>query len=130
MSRRSLSLSTGQYSGRGLGALTPRCRLLAQTIPAALTGFLGGINRNVPIIAASVTVALAGVLFWLIYKAHSGNRSDQTLPPKIVHSLVPPIAFTHTFYVNICITGLNLSSTLNFTSYDPQVACQRIDNQL
>ena len=54
---------------------------LAQAIPAALTGYLGGINRNVPIIAASITIGLGGLLFIFIYKPT--NRTKGADPDEI-----------------------------------------------
>jgi len=41
---------------------------LAQGIPAALTGFLGSININVPIVASSVTIGIAAVVFIRFYR--------------------------------------------------------------
>jgi len=56
-----------EIQGEVLGIMAS-VQALAQSIPAALTGYLGGINRNVPIITASITIALGGILFWLIYR--------------------------------------------------------------
>ncbi len=41
---------------------------LAQTIPAALTGYLAGISQNTPIITGAITVGIGSLIFWLIYK--------------------------------------------------------------
>ncbi len=56
-----------EMQGEVLGIMAS-VQALAQAIPAALTGFLGGINRNVPIIAASVTIAYGGLLFLFLYR--------------------------------------------------------------
>ena len=46
---------------------------LAQAIPAALTGFLGGISKEVPIIAAAACVAIAALMFWTMYRPPAGE---------------------------------------------------------
>ncbi len=56
-----------EMQGEVLGIMAS-IQALAQAIPAALTGYLGGINRNVPIIAASITVAYGGLLFLFLYR--------------------------------------------------------------
>lgn len=56
---------------------------LAQAIPAALTGYLGGINRNVPIIAASITLALGGLLFMVLYHPSETDNLDYVQPVSV-----------------------------------------------
>lgn len=69
--------ASAAIQGEVLGIMAS-VQALAQSIPAALTGYLGGINRNVPIIVASVTIGLGGILFWLVYKPNQAvNSPDQ-----------------------------------------------------
>jgi DHA1 family tetracycline resistance protein-like MFS transporter len=62
-----VSLSApADIQGEVLG-INASVQALAQTIPAVLTGYLASINQNLPIVASSITVFIAGVIFWLIY---------------------------------------------------------------
>ncbi|HUP26727.1 MAG TPA: MFS transporter [Candidatus Limnocylindrales bacterium] len=62
--------ASAEVQGEVLGIMAS-VQALAQAIPAALTGYLGGINRNVPVIAASITIGLGGLLFMFLYKPTS-----------------------------------------------------------
>ncbi len=76
--------ASAEDQGEVLGIMAS-VQALAQSIPAAMTGYLGGINRNVPIIVASITVALGGLLFIAIYR-----------PPKNLKKITPqPLATVH-----------------------------------
>ena len=41
---------------------------LAQSIPAAMSGYIAAIGINVPIMVASGVITLAGIAFWVFYK--------------------------------------------------------------
>lgn len=56
-----------QMQGEVLG-INSSVLALAQAIPAMLTGYLAGIDRNVPIIAASVAVGLGAIVFRIAYR--------------------------------------------------------------
>lgn len=58
---------------------------LAQTIPAALTGYLGGISRNVPVVAASGTVFLGGLIFWALYKPSRQTSAPDPISNATLH---------------------------------------------
>ncbi len=74
--------ASSDMQGEVLG-ITASVQALAQAIPAALTGYLGSINRNVPIIAASITIGLGDLIFLLFYRPprHVAEVDDKTTPP-------------------------------------------------
>ena len=73
-----------EIQGEVLGIMAS-VQALAQAIPAALTGYLGGINRNVPIIVASLTIAYGGLFFIYAYKpSRRVDSPDSETPVGIV----------------------------------------------
>jgi DHA1 family tetracycline resistance protein-like MFS transporter len=56
-----------QIQGEVLG-INASVQALAQTIPAALTGFLGSIDKNVPLIASSITIGIGALVFGAFYR--------------------------------------------------------------
>ncbi len=60
---------------------------LAQSIPAALVGFLGGISQNIPILVAAATCCLSGIVFWTLYRPgkHVLDGESNTDTPVIAH---------------------------------------------
>jgi hypothetical protein len=43
---------------------------LAQAIPAVLSGYVAvaTVDSNMPVFIGSVTIAIAGILFWILFK--------------------------------------------------------------
>lgn len=78
-------LAPPERQGQILG-INASVNALAQAIPAALTGFLGGINRNVPILASSITIGLGAIAFWVMFKPDSADTatsgSDSPAPAR------------------------------------------------
>ncbi len=76
--------ASAEIQGEVLGIMAS-VQALAQAIPAALTGYLGGINRNAPIIVASITIAIGGILFWVIYKPPKNVDTPDPEEPAFAH---------------------------------------------
>jgi MFS transporter, DHA1 family, tetracycline resistance protein len=66
----------GNIQGEVLG-INASVQALAQSIPAALVGYLGGISQNIPILVAAATVSLAGLVFWTLYKPSPMAKLDE-----------------------------------------------------
>jgi DHA1 family tetracycline resistance protein-like MFS transporter len=60
-------ISPPELQGKSLGINTS-VMALAQAIPAILAGYVATIDSNIPILVGSVTIALAGVAFWVLFK--------------------------------------------------------------
>ncbi len=69
--------ASAEMQGETLGIMAS-VQALAQSIPAAMTGFLGSINPNVPVIAASITIAYGGFLFLYSYHPPKGVDSPDS----------------------------------------------------
>ena len=47
---------------------------LAQSIPAIISGYVATINDNLPILVASIVIALSGIAFWIFFKPGRDDR--------------------------------------------------------
>ncbi len=56
-----------EIQGEVLG-INASVQAIAQTIPAALMGYLASIDKNVPLIASSVTIGLGAIVFFAFYR--------------------------------------------------------------
>jgi MFS family permease len=56
-----------KIQGEALG-INASVAALAQTFPAILSGYFASINQHLPIIVGACFIALAGLLFWILYK--------------------------------------------------------------
>ncbi len=70
----------GDKQGEILG-VTASVQALAQAIPAAVTGYIGTISRNMPLIVSSVVFGLGGVLFILFYRPSSRAKKPAAIEP-------------------------------------------------
>lgn len=64
-----------EMQGEILG-INASVQALASAIPAALSGFLGSLNLNVPIWASSATIATAALFFGLFYRPKISTSPD------------------------------------------------------
>lgn len=65
-----------QLQGEALG-INASVMALAQAIPAIIAGYVATIGLNVPIFTASAIIALAGILFWILFKPGKDDVNAQ-----------------------------------------------------
>lgn len=56
-----------ELQGEALG-INASVMALAQSIPAIISGYVASVNDNLPILIASIVIAFAGIVFWLLFK--------------------------------------------------------------
>ena len=62
-----------EMQGEALG-INASVMALAQSIPAIISGYVATINDNLPILVASIVIALAGIAFWIFFKPGRDDR--------------------------------------------------------
>jgi len=60
-------ISPKEVQGESLG-LNVSVMALAQAIPAVIAGYVATISSVMPILVGSITITLAGIVFWLLFK--------------------------------------------------------------
>lgn len=60
-------ISPRELQGESLG-INSSVMALAQAIPAIIAGYVATIDSNVPIFVGSLTIALAGIAFWIFFR--------------------------------------------------------------
>lgn len=60
--------------GEALG-INSSVMALAQTFPAILSGYIASIHETLPTALGSVTVAIGGILFWILFKPNQFSKS-------------------------------------------------------
>jgi DHA1 family tetracycline resistance protein-like MFS transporter len=60
-------ISPPELQGESLG-INSSVMALAQAIPAIMAGYIATVNNNLPIVVGSITITLAGIAFWLLFK--------------------------------------------------------------
>lgn len=66
-------ISPKAEQGESLG-INASVMALSQAIPAVIAGYVATISDNIPVLVGSISIALAGIAFWVLFKP---GRDDQ-----------------------------------------------------